>query len=390
MEPLPLLILSLFVFLALRIPIAFALLLSSLCVIVQLKLPLATLPVQVFSNINTFTLLAIPFFLLLGRLLNEGGITDRLLAFANAVLGHVRGSLGHVNVFVSMMFASLSGSASADTASLGAILIPAMRKAGYHGPYTVAITAASSTLGNIIPPSIIMVIYGAFGSVSIGALFLAGIVPGLMIGIGQMIYTYLVALKYDYPSYPRRPLSEMGRELYRSSPALVVPVLVIGGITGGLFTPTEAAVVAVAYAFVLSTVVYRRLPMQRILPVLSEAAIDYAIPIFAIAAAGIFGWLINYLGAPELVEGYILSLTNSSYGIFALLIAFLLLIGTFLSPMTAGDHLPTDYPKARNHCRVRFRPSRCQRYYGLGRRLDYPALRYLPDDRCADRRGPLD
>ena len=323
-----------FLFLALRVPISFALVLSSLVILIQLDLPLQVTINQIFANINTFTLLAVPFFLFLGRLLNEGGLTEKMVDFADTTVGHIRGGLGHINVFVSMIFASLSGSSSADTASVGAVMIPAMLKAGYNGPYTVAITAASSTLGNIIPPSIIMVIYGSFGQISIGALFLAGVVPGILIGLTQMGYTYMIALKYGYGGNPRRPLREMGITFYHTSPALVIPVLVLGGIIGGLFTPTEAASIAVVYAFILAMFVYRKLRWKGLPSVLSEAVIDFAVPIFAISCAGIFGWLISYLGAPEIIENFILSFTDSYYGIFACLILFLLLMGTFLSALT--------------------------------------------------------
>ena len=261
---------------ALRVPISFALVLSSLFLLVKLDLPLPVTINQIFSNINTFTLLAVPFFLFLGRLLNEGGLTEKMVDFADTTVGHIRGGLGHINVFVSMIFASLSGSSSADTASVGSVMIPAMLKAGYNGPYTVAITAASSTLGNIIPPSILMVIYGAFGQVSIGALFLAGIVPGLLIGLAQMVYTYLIAVRYGYGGNPRRSPREMGRAFYRTSPALVIPVLVLGGIMGGFFTPTEAASIAVVYALLLALLGYRTLSLRRLPGVLSEAVIDFA------------------------------------------------------------------------------------------------------------------
>lgn len=205
MTPIVTLIAGFLFLILLRVPIAFAIALASLVTVVQLGLPATSVVNQMVSNINSFALLAVPFFLLLGRLMNDSGITDRLMTFAQSMVGHIKGGLGHINVLVSMMFASMSGSAAADTASVGAIMIPAMKKAGYPAPFAVALTATSSTLGVIIPPSILFVIYGAFGNVSIAGLFLAGVLPGLLIGFGQMAYTYYVARRYGVANTPTCP-----------------------------------------------------------------------------------------------------------------------------------------------------------------------------------------
>ena len=236
---------------------------------------------------------------------------------------------------VSMIFASLSGSAAADTASIGAILIPAMKKSGYDPAFTVALTAASSTLGVIIPPSIIMVIYGAFGQVSIGALFLGGVVPGMLIGLAMMGYVYILALRYNYPANPRLPAIEMARAFGRGSAPMLIPVLILGGVTVGFFTPTEAAIIAVAYALLLSLVFYRLIGPRDIPRMLAKSVVAFAAPMFLVSAAGIFGWLISYLGAAELVTQLILGITDNPTGIMALLILFLLLVGTFLNPISA-------------------------------------------------------
>jgi len=329
------LIVLLFFLLALRVPIAFALLMSSFAMVIYMGLPPHIVITQVYSNINSFTLLAIPFFLMLGRVLNEGEMTDRLVAFADALVGHIRGGLGHINVVVSMVFASLSGSASADTASVGAIIIPTMKKAGYNPAFVAAITAASSTLGNIIPPSIIMVIYGAFGQVSVGALFLGGVVPGILIGLSQMIYVYIIAVRHGHGGNPRSSLRVIALSLWRTAPVLLIPILVLGGIISGMFTPTEAASIATAYALVLAIFYYRVIKLRQLPTLLARSVHDFAVPLFAIACAGIFGWLISFLGAGEIVSEAILRVTDQYYGIFGSLILFLLLIGTFLSPMTA-------------------------------------------------------
>ena len=271
----------------------------------------------------------------MGRILNAGSITDRLLTVADASVGHIKGGLGHVNVFVSMIFASLSGSAAADTASVGSILIPAMKKAGYSAAFAAALTAASSTLGVIIPPSIILIVYGAFGNVSIGALFLGGLVPGLTIGAFMMIYTYIIAIREGYPANPFPGFVVLARAVWRGLAAMLIPVFVLGGVIAGIFTPTEAAISAVLWALFLTFVLYRDVPLANLPKLLTSATMDFAVPLFTVAGAGIFGWLIAYLGAAEIVVNFITSQTTNPVGIMLLLISFLLLIGTVLNPISA-------------------------------------------------------
>ncbi|RYH11361.1 TRAP transporter large permease [Tropicimonas sp. IMCC6043] len=335
MNPLVTLLLSFFVLIALRVNIGFSLILSSGFVILLQDLPLISVVNQMYAGIDSFTLMAVPFFMLLGRILNAGSITERLLEVADATVGHVRGGLGHVNVFVSMVFASLSGSAAADTASVGSILIPAMKKAGYPAPFAAALTAASSTLGVIIPPSIILIIYGAFGNVSIGALFVGGVVPGMLIGLFMMTYTYMLAVKYGYPANPFPGFARAGRVLVRGAPPLLIPVIVLGGIVGGFFTPTEGAIAAVLWALFLSLFVYRDIRPAALPKLLADAVIDFAIPMFTVAGAGIFGWLIAYLGASKIVVEFILGVTSNGFLIMLLLIGFLLLVGMVLNPISA-------------------------------------------------------
>ena len=236
---------------------------------------------------------------------------------------------------VSMLFAGLSGSSSADTAGIGAMLIPAMKKAGFDTEFSVAITAASSTLGGIIPPSILMVVYGAMGQLSIGALFLTGIVPGILIGIAQMVYTYYLARKRDYPSLERKGYGERIRVTLNALPPLSLPFIILGGVTFGYFTATEAAAIAVLIGLFLILFVYRHIGLRDLPAVFTNSMIGYAVPMFAVANASIFGWLIAYLNAPIIVANWILSLTNSYYGVYTMIVLFLLLVGTFLSPLTA-------------------------------------------------------
>lgn len=335
MNSLVLLIGSFFVLVVFRVNIGFSLILPSILVMLVEDLPLTSVINQMYSNINSFTLLAVPFFMFLGRILNAGSITDRLLDVANASVGHVRGGLGQVNVFVSMVFASLSGSAAADTASVGSILIPAMKKAGYDPAFAVALTAASSTLGVIIPPSIILIVYGAFGNVSIGALFLGGIVPGVSIGLAMMAYAYVTALRKGYPSAPFPGLLALRRSFMRGAAAMLIPVFVLGGVVTGVFTPTEAAISAVVWALVLTFIVYRDVPVKHLPALLTQATLEFSVPLFTVAGAGIFGWLIAYLGAADIVVDFITTQTTDPIGIILLLISFLLLIGTVLNPISA-------------------------------------------------------
>ena len=335
MNPLAFLLLAFFGLIAMRVNIGFALILSSIFIILWEGMPLTSVVNQMYSNIESFTLLAVPFFMFLGRILNAGSITDRLLTVADASVGHIKGGLGHVNVFVSMIFASLSGSAAADTASVGSILIPAMKKAGYSAAFAAALTAASSTLGVIIPPSIILIVYGAFGNVSIGALFLGGLVPGLTIVVFMMIYTYIIAIREGYPANPFPGFVALARAVWRGLAAMLIPVFVLGGVIAGIFTPTEAAISAVLWALFLTFVLYRDVPLANLPKLLTSATMDFAVPLFTVAGAGIFGWLIAYLGAAEIVVNFITSQTTNPVGIMLLLISFLLLIGTVLNPISA-------------------------------------------------------
>lgn len=326
---------SFFLLVILGVPIAFALGISSLLVCVILGLPVTTLINQTFHGINSFVLLAVPFFLIAGNLMNLGGVTDRLTRLSRCLVGHIRGGLGHVNVLVSMIFAGLSGSAAADTAGVGAVLIPAMLKSGFDKPFTVAITAASSTIGVIIPPSIPMVLYGAFGEVSIGALFLGGVIPGILVGLSQMLVVAFLAGRRNYPAYPRARLREAARSIWESLPPLGMPIVIIGGIVGGIFTPTEASVVALVYGLIITVFIYREpeVSFKRLPRMLGETVLFYSLPLICVATSGAFGWLIAYLNGPQMIVGFIENLSLGYYGMYAVIIFMLLILGTFLSPI---------------------------------------------------------
>jgi tripartite ATP-independent transporter DctM subunit len=334
-NPLILLLGGFFALIAIRVPLAFALILSSLAVIIQLGLPFVSIANQLFTGINSFPLLAVPFFLILGNLLTTGGITERLIDVANAWVGHIKGGLGHVNVVVSMLFAGLSGSPASDAAGEGAVIIPAMVKSGFDKDFTVAITACSSVLGAIIPPSITMVLYGAMGQVSVGALFLAGIVPGILIGFSQMGYVAYMAHRRNYPALPKATWKERLVRTVRAVPPLSIPLIILGGITQGIFTATEAAAVSLFIGLFLVYVVYRDTSWKELPKLFTEGVITFSLPMFAVACACVLGWLIAYLDAPAMIARAMMSLTTSYFGIYAMLIIFLLIIGTFLSPVAS-------------------------------------------------------
>jgi len=333
--PLAVLIWLFFLLVFLRIEIGFALLLTSLAVLLQLGLPLESLANQILQGVDNFPLLAVPLFLLLGRIVEAGGIADRLLAVANAVIGRLRGALGHANVVASMGFGAISGSAVADVVSIGAMMIPAMKKAGYPAGYAAAITACSAILGVIIPPSIVMILYGAVGQVSVGALLIGSALPGVAIGLAQMAYNHLLAVRHGWPRGAPMPLAARGRAVVRGLPVLFIPLLVLGGVTAGLVTPTEAAIGAVFWAALLALGVFGTIRLRDLPSLLGESAVAFAIPMFIVGASGVYGWLVAYLGAGPAVAAFLVGITDSYWGLMLLLVAFLLVIGIPLNPIPA-------------------------------------------------------
>src|SRR6476660_6733987 len=255
---------SFLVFIMIGIPIAFSLALASLLYLVIAGIPLTIIPQTMFSGINSFVLLSIPAFILAGNLMNAGGITERIINFANAVVGHIRGGLALTNVASSLGFAGISGTALSDTASIGSVMIPAMKKQGYGAGFSAAVTSISSTVGPMLPPSLPMIIIGTLASVSIGDLFLAGAIPGVLLAIGFLIVTYIISVKRQYPKGEKQPLSFVGKSFLGAFWALLMVVIILWGILGGYFTPTEAAVVCVIYAFIIGGFVYRELKLNDI------------------------------------------------------------------------------------------------------------------------------
>jgi tripartite ATP-independent transporter DctM subunit len=285
---------------------------------------------RMYSAVSSFPLLAIPFFILAGNLMNSGGMTDRIFGFARTLVGHVRGGLAHVSVLASMVFAGVSGAALAEAMGLGVIEIRAMKNAGIDKTFAGAVVASSSTIGPVIPPSIPMVIYGALAEVSVGKLFLGGVIPGLMMGVGIMIVIYVLSVKRGYRAEQRATLRQVVRSGIDGILGLLAPGIIMGGILGGVFTPTEAAVAAVIYALVVGCLVYRELDVTRLYRILWDTVDQTVRVMFIIAAAGMFGWLLIYIRAPQAIVEALTSLTSSPVVILAILNVILLVLGCFM------------------------------------------------------------
>ncbi|MCP4317311.1 MAG: TRAP transporter large permease [Hyphomicrobiales bacterium] len=286
---------------------------------------------NVYSGMDSFPLMAIPFFMLAGELMNRGGITMRIVEFSQALIGHLRGGLAQVNILSSMLFAGLSGSAVADTSALGSMLIPAMEKNGYTRKFAAAITAASSVIGPIIPPSGIMIIYAYVMGESVAALFLAGIVPGILVGVGLMLMTAWMAKSNDFPAAaPRANLRERGQALVRAFFPLLTPVIILGGILGGAFTPTEASAVAALYAFIVSMFILRTMGWSDLPKVLTKAAITTSVVLLLVGAAMAFKTVVSLSHAPELLAAFILSLSENPLILLFLINILLFIVGMFL------------------------------------------------------------
>jgi tripartite ATP-independent transporter DctM subunit len=317
---------------ALGVPIVFALIFAPMVgVFLDDKLVfLNMMPQRIFGGINQFPLLAIPMFILAGEIMNHGGITLRLVTFAKTLVGHFRGGLAHVNIVSSMLFAGLSGSAVADTSALGSILIPAMEKDGYTRRFAAAVTAASSVIGPVIPPSIIMVVYAYIMGVSVGGLFSAGLVPGLMMGAGLMLMNGFLAKKRNFPrAAERAPMREVGTAFGSAFLPLLTPVIILGGILSGIFTPTEAAAAAVAYALLLSVVVTRTLPLDRIPGMLYRSGLASSSILLVIGAATVFGWVTSLSGAPTVITSLLTGVSDNPLIILLIINILLFITGMF-------------------------------------------------------------
>lgn len=288
-----------------------------------------------FDKIDSFLLLAIPFFLLAGRLMNTGGITERLFGFVSLAVRPLKGGLGHANVIASTLFAGMSGSATADAVGLGTIEMKAMLAAGYQREFSAGITAASSLIGPILPPSIALVAYGVSAEVSIGALFIAGIVPGLLLTVVFMAYVGLLAHLRDFPSGAMAPLGQLLVALRRALLPLMMPVIIIGGIRGGVFTPTEAAAIAAFYAVLLSVIVYREIGLWQLLVEIRQTMIDSAAIMLIIAFTSAFGVIMVHGNVPQTLAAGMTQLTADPTVLMLLLVVFWMGVGLFMAQTPA-------------------------------------------------------
>jgi len=314
-------------------PIFFAMLLApgSMLMLLDMDRDIPLLFRNIYNGIDSFPLMAIPFFMLAGELMNRGGITLSLVNFSQSLLGHIRGGLAHVNIFSSMLFAGLSGSAVADTSALGSMLIPAMEKNGYKRKFAAAITAASSVIGPIIPPSGIMIIYAYTMEVSVAALFAAGIVPGVLVGVALMAITSVMARKYDFPIASQKATwRERGQAARGAFLPLLTPVIILGGILGGIFTPTEASAIAVAYALVLSLFITRTLTFSELPGIFNKAAMSSAVVLLLVGAAIAFKTVVSLSHVAENLAEFVLGLSDSIYILLFLINLLLFVVGMFL------------------------------------------------------------
>lgn len=327
--------LSFLVLILLRLPISYALGVSSLIFLAGSGISLKVIPQMMTATFNSFVLLAVPLFMLAGELMNCGGITERLFNFANKLVGHIRGGLAHVNVVASIIMAGMSGSAVADASGLGLIEIKAMIEEGYDRDFSAAITAASSTIGPIIPPSIPFVIYGSLAGVSVGGLFLGGAVPGLLMGIALMVTCYFISLKRGYPHYPRATFKELFQATKQAFLPLMTPTIIIGGILFGIFTPTEAAVVTVIYSLILGMFVYKEINLEKLKTILMTVAKNTSSLMLIVSTATVFGWILAYLGASEMITNGLLAITDNKFVMLFLINIVLLIVGCFMDTTAA-------------------------------------------------------
>jgi tripartite ATP-independent transporter DctM subunit len=335
MEALPILAIAFVVTLLAGMPVAVVLGISSLAYLLAADMPLEVIPQKMFSGMDSFVLLSIPAFVLAGNLMNGGGITDRILRFSNSVVGHLRGGLAQTNIVGSMIFAGISGTAAADAASQGAVLIPGMKRVGYTVPYAAAVTAASAVVGPMIPPSVPMIIVGSLTGVSVGQMFLAGAVPGVLLGLGMMVPAYVLAVRHNHPREPWRGWREVWESGKDSIWAMAMMALVLFGIVGGFFTPTEAAVIAVIYASVVGLFIYRELGWRDLPRLLADSAISGAAIMVLVGFANVFGWILAAERVPQMLTEWMLSISGEKWAVMIMMNILLLVVGMFMETIAA-------------------------------------------------------
>ena len=325
-----------FVFLMLGVPIAFSLGLGSVVAIfMDDKISSMLVAQKLVSSINSFSLMAIPFFMLSGELMEAGGISKRLVNIAKAFVGHITGGIGMVDIGTSVLFAGVSGSEAADTAAVGSMLIPSMLKNGYPRGLAAVIQACAGSLGPIIPPSLTMIIYCSLTGLSIGECFMAGVIPGLIIGLGVAVVTYFYARRLGIKGDERVPYRERLTAIKDGILAIIMPLIIIGGIVSGIFTPTESGAIAVIYALVIGMFVYKEFTYRELPRIFLKAASMTGMALLIVAGASIFSWLVAYEKFPKMIITFLTGLTDNKYVIMMLLVLFLLFVGMFIETLSA-------------------------------------------------------
>jgi C4-dicarboxylate transporter, DctM subunit len=322
---------SLLILFLIGVPIAISLGLASAAAVWWTgDIPLLILVQRAFTSIDSFPLMAVPFFVLAGKLMEVGGISERLIRFANTLTGHFKGGLGMVAVVTAMFFSAISGSSAATTAAIGGILIPAMIKKGYDRNFAGSISAVSGELGVIIPPSVPLIVFGVATGTSIGDLFIAGILPGVLIAVSLLLLVYFIAIRRGYPSDDKATFKEKWAGFKSAVLALLMPIIILGGIYGGIFTPTEAAAVAVVYSFIIGAFVYRKITPKVLMKALSESAITTSIVMIIIANAGLFGLILSREGIPAQVTDFFIGLSTNPIVFLLLINILLIIVGMFM------------------------------------------------------------
>lgn len=326
----------LLLFFLLNVPVAVALGLASMIVlIIQDNVPLMVIVQKTFTSTDSFSLLAVPFFILAGKLMESGGISRRLIQFSSSIVGSLHGGLAMVSIVTCMFFAAISGSAAATTAAVGSILIPAMAKRGYDKNFSTAIQAAGGTIGVMIPPSVPLILFGVIAGASIGDLFIAGILPGIFVGISLITVAYFISRKRGYGREEKSSINEVIAAFRKAILAILMPVIILGGIYGGIFTPTEGSVVAVVYGLVVGLVIYREIQWKALPEIFISSAVTSAVILFIISCASIFGFILTREQIPADISNAMLGFTSNPIMLLIIINVILLVVGTFLETSAA-------------------------------------------------------
>ena len=317
------------------IPVAITLGVSSLAYLLIAGIPPVVMPQKMYAGMDVFVLLSIPGFILAGNLMNRGGITQRIIRFANSIVGWIRGGLGLTNIAASMLFGGITGTAVADAASIGGVMIPGMKKAGYPADFSAAVTAASSTVGPIIPPSVPMIIVGALSGISVGQMFLAGAVPGILMGVAMMVTAYVISARRNFPRQEWQGFGEVARSFGGAFWALAMTFLIIYGLLSGLATPTETAIVASVYAFIVGAFIYRELPITKLPGIIVESGTSAAGILALVGFANVFGWILVSERIPQAIADGVLGFTDNKFLVILLINLLLLFVGMFMETIAA-------------------------------------------------------